>query len=329
MTDLKYKWGVVGHDNRLRELEKDIAEHNLAQAYLFAGPDNVGKFSVAKKLAHILQCENNYCHICHVCREIARGYHGDTIEIADDGDSIKIETVREVLHRLHMSKQAPYKILLVQNIERMTAESGNAMLKTLEDPPENVIFLLTASNTREVLPTILSRVRTYHFKRVAEQKMLELLQTLYPLVEPDQLKTMCSFALGKPGMAITFMESQVVYDAYKKMYNDVVTFVKTPDCVSQFVYIGELVKASREEQSNQMVQDFLEILLAVLRKKMVELAQACQGMRQSGSAGEAGLKAEAGLKKIIGLIREAQKAHDLLKRNVNKKLLLENLMLQL
>lgn len=312
MNELKYNWEVIGHQKRLMELEKELADDNVAHAYLFAGPSQLGKFSIAKKMANILQCENNYCHTCAVCQEIAKGYHGDTIELVDDGESIKIEALREILSRLHMSRQGRHKILLIQNIERMTPESANAILKTLEDPPEKVIFLLTTGNVQDVLPTILSRVRTHNFHRVAEQDVFALLQNLYPLADGDELKTMSTFSMGRPGMAVSFMENAEVYAAYKKMYNDIIALVKKPDRVDQFVYVAELVKDSQEAEGNHMLQEFLEALQEVLRKEMIE---------KTGD--------EAAVKKVLLLLREAQKAHDLLKRNVNKKLLLENLMLQL
>lgn len=310
--ELTYNWEVVGHNRQLAKLEKDLAADQLAHASLFAGSDSIGKFSIAKKMANILQCENNYCHTCHICLEIEKGYHADTIELADNGTAIKIEEIRDILSRLHMSRQGRYKILLMQNIERMTLEAANALLKTLEDPPENVLFLLTTSNVVDILPTILSRIRIYYFHRASEDDVLSLLQKFYPMAEHERLENVCAFAMGKPGKAIRLMDDSTVYDAYKKMYNDVEALVKKPDRVNQFLYIAELVKSSKELERDILIKDFLEVLLAVSRKEMFMA-----------------LGDHDRIKTLLDFIRDAQKAHDLLKRNVNKKLLLENLMLKI
>lgn len=322
MEKLKYNWGIDGHERVLNFLEAELAAGNLAHAYLFAGPEKIGKHTVAKTLAHILQCPNNFCHECAICREIEKGYHSDTIELSDNGESVKIEEIREILTKLNLSRQSSYKILLVQNIERMTLESANAMLKTLEDPPENVIFILTTSRIKEILPTIISRVRVYNFRRLSNEDLAKVLQRLYPLADEEQIQTVSSFALGKPGTAIDFMRDPQLYDEYKKMYNDICQFVSKPDKANQFMYIAQLVKTKKENEDPAMIKDFLDVLTAVLRKKMLE--------KISGQTGQSGQGASAkDLEKIINLIIEAQRAQDLLKRNVNPKLLLENLLMQL
>lgn len=320
MSVLKYNWGIIGHNKRLHQLESDLEHNNLAHAYLFGGPDKLGKFTVAKKLAHILQCPNNCCYDCPVCQEIARGYHSDTIEMKDNGESIKIEEIREILNKIYMSRRGPYKILLIENVERMTIEAANALLKTLEDPPEGVIFILTTSRVKEILATIISRVRLYSFSRMADQDLKNMLQDLYPLVEEDELNNLATFALGRPGVAIAFMQNRELYQSYKRMYNDICAFVKNPDRATQFIYINDLIKASKEEDATGMVRDFLDVLLAVARSELLGMANG-QTEERTGTDGV--------MNKLIGLIKDTHRAQELLKRNVNTRLLLENLMLQL
>jgi len=312
-----YGWDILGHDRIIAELEKEIASGNVSHAYLFAGPDQVGKFSVARTMAHILQCEGRYCHDCHVCREIDRGCHADTIEIIDNGDSIKIEEIRDIIARLHMSGGSPYKILLIQNIERMPVEAANAMLKTLEDPPEGVLFLLTTDRVKDILPTIISRVRVYNFQKIPERKILELLQSLYPLADTDLLTRTASYAMGRPGRAVNYMREPLLLEQARKMYNDISLFVKKPDRVNEFVYVAELVKTAQEAQSDRPIKDFLDTFAAVLRQKLLEGAD---GSDEADSAAQ---------KRLAAMIREIMLARDLLKRNVNTRLLLENLMLHL
>ncbi|KKT19207.1 MAG: polymerase III, delta-prime subunit protein [Candidatus Peregrinibacteria bacterium GW2011_GWA2_43_8] len=92
-----YKWPIIGHEEQLKRLEADLKNGHLAHAYIFVGPDKVGKFLVAKTLAGILQCPNNYCRSCPTCVQVMKGVHLDTIEMRDDGESIKIERVRALI----------------------------------------------------------------------------------------------------------------------------------------------------------------------------------------------------------------------------------------
>jgi DNA polymerase-3 subunit delta' len=170
---MKYNWSIIGHEKQLLQIEKDLESGNLAHAYLLSGPNSVGKNTVAKKMAGILQCENDFCHNCNACTQIEKGCHVDTVVFEDDGESIKIETVRKILERLSMTRQAPYKILLVQSLERMGVEAANSFLKMLEEPPERTVFIMTTDNVRLILPTILSRVRVVQFNSVSHLYLRE------------------------------------------------------------------------------------------------------------------------------------------------------------
>jgi len=312
---LKYQWDIIGHDKALMALEGDMGHGNVAHAYLFAGPDHVGKYSVAKRFAHLLQCENGFCGECHVCQEIEKGYHADTVEMADNGESVKIEQIRGVLDRLNMTRQGAYKVFLLDNIERMTLESANALLKTLEDPPDGVIFLLTTSRLKEIIPTILSRVRLLKMSRLTDNAMTQLLEKHFPLAEKEITDTVSSLALGRPGKALALLNDPQLYDQYRKMYGDIEMFLRQPDRVNQFLYIEELSASAKEEKSQRLIQEFLDIFQFVLRKELL-----------LASRGERGIFPP---EKLLRLLEQVRKTQELLKRNVNARLLLENMMLSL
>ena len=309
---LKYQWNIVGNTSVLQSLEQDLAKGKLAHAYLFDGTDNIGKYTAAKIFAHIAQCPNDYCHSCSVCQEIDKGYHSDTIELVDDGESIKIETIRETLAKLYMSKQSAYKILLIQNIERMTAEAANAMLKTLEDPPEGVIFLLTTSRLQDALSTIISRVRTLHFHRLSDQQVREVLEQCFPLAESTMIDLIVTYAVGKPGKAYRLMEDPGLLETYQRRYNDFDVLLKKRDVSAGFVMVQDLVKSSKEEEGSHELHDFLDLFLAMVRQRMIEAHDDHETMMRLGALADKTLQ-----------------VFNLLKRNVNTRLLLENLMLSL
>lgn len=310
---LIYNWDLVGNDKVLASVEADIKSGNTAHAYLFAGPDHTGKFSAAKVMAHILQCENDYCKECSVCKEIDKGYHSDTIEIPNDGESIKIESVRELITKVNITKQSRYKVILIQNIERMTLESSNALLKTLEDPPENVIFILTTNRIKEVLATILSRVRLLKFRRLANDDLETFVRRYYPLTNDDMMETVCAFAMGRPGKALSLLQNADVFESYRKMYTDIEMFLKQPDRSTQFEYIGALTAAAKEDEDDHMIREFLDIFQLVLRRQMMMNINGENGILQ--------------LEKVVKLLEKTHEAQELLKRNINTRLLLENMML--
>jgi DNA polymerase-3 subunit delta' len=312
---LTYSWDLIGHDSVLNSLEKDIEGGNLSHAYLFAGPDDIGKYAAGKRMAHILQCKDNFCGTCDICREIEKGYHADTIEMGNNGESIKIEKIREIIEKLNMTKVSKYKILLMQNIERMTPASSNALLKTLEDPPENVVFILTASRVKEILATILSRVRILKFRRLNDEDLKALLQKHYPMTDDSMVDTVCSFAQGRPGKALSLMENPDIYGAYRKMYEDIEMLLAKPDKAAQFSYVGQLAVDAKESEGEDLVGEFLEIFQAVIRKQML--------MNVNGKS------VIFPLEKCVGLLQNVQDTKQMLKRNINKRLLLENLMLNL
>ena len=169
---MKFSSNIIGHRKQLFSLENDLSSGALDHAYLFSGPAHIGKMMVAREFAKILQCPNNACGVCPICIQIEKGYQPDTIEIADDGESLKVEFLRGILKRMNTTTVGKYKILIIQNIERMNAESANTMLKILEDPPQNVVFLLTTSRVEELLPTI--QVQRPIQLLIQRQRMLRL-----------------------------------------------------------------------------------------------------------------------------------------------------------
>lgn len=299
---MKYNWSIIGHDKQLKQIEADIASGNLAHSYLLAGPNSVGKFTVARKMAGILQCKSDFCHNCSTCLQISKGSHIDTLEMSGK-DSIKIADVRKLIERANMTRQSEYKVFLIQSIERMTIEAANSFLKILEEPPEKTIFILTTNNLRSLLPTIISRVRVIKFGSVSMRFLKEKLTALYPDREEADLHKACLFSLGKTGKAVELMENPESLAKYIEFYHHVQNFLDHKNIVDRFTYIEDLLAEEGD------LEKFLNILTHVLRSKVLE------GHNQS--------------RKYIETISNIEESSILLKKNINSRLVLENLMLSL
>ncbi len=299
---MKYNWSIIGHEKQLNLIESDILSGNISHAYLLAGPNSVGKNTVAKKMSGILQCSNDFCHDCPTCTQVEKGCHLDTIEIIDDKESIKIDDVRKIIERCNMTRQSNYKIFLIQTIERMTTEAANSFLKMLEEPPERTIFILTTNNVRAVLPTILSRVRVVNFAVVSATYLEKKLREMYPTQDEDVIKKVSLFSLGKTGKAVNLMENPEELANYIKVYSDVMFFLEHRNITDRFSYVNDIA------EDEGKLETFVSILSNVLRSKILN-----------------GENAEDHIRTIIKI----DEAMTLIKKNVNLKLVLENLMLSL
>lgn len=157
-------WEIIGHHQQLSLLEKSMAAGRLAHAYIFSGPAQVGKKSIAKKLAQFLLCEtNNACNICIQCRTLTAGSNADYIELSGDED-LKIESVRDLTYKLSLKPySASHKIALIDNAHNLTVEASNALLKIFEEPKPQTLIILVTDNYHRLLPTISSRAQKIIF----------------------------------------------------------------------------------------------------------------------------------------------------------------------
>jgi DNA polymerase III subunit delta' len=298
-----YNWNIIGHEKQLEMLERDIESGNLSHSYLLHGPGHVGKYTVAKKLASILQCENNFCGKCPVCTQIRKGGHVDTMEYENNREAIKIGDMREIISRCNMSTPSAYKIVILQSIGRMTPEAANAFLKTLEEPPPRTVFIMTTSHIRDLLPTIVSRTRVLKFHLFSTQLLEEKMKELHPDIEALVLQNIAKLSLGRAGRAIDLINQPDMLAYFMKLYKDILYILDTTNVVERFSYVEDLV------DDEKMRRDFLGVMSHVLRSKILE-------------PNSSEIKGKA-----IEMVAKVQEAGILLRQNVNTRLVLENLML--
>jgi len=162
----------------MQRFSRLTANHRLAHAYLLVGPQDSGKTQTALNLAQLVNCESQTaCGECASCRKIASGNHPDVHVIGNDEmDSIKIEEIRFLLSRAHlMAYEAKTKVFIIRNIELMTLEAANALLKTLEEPAANTLMILTTSVLEANLDTIKSRCHIVKFFPSSVNRIANLL----------------------------------------------------------------------------------------------------------------------------------------------------------
>ena len=164
---------VVGQEHITRTLQNAIKGNRLAQAYLFVGPRGVGKTSTARILAKALNCQSrgngptdNPCGTCDACIEIAEGRSLDVLEI-DGASNNSVESIRTLRENAaYAPARGPYKVYLIDEVHMLTTAAFNALLKTLEEPPEHVKFLFATTEAQKVPATILSRCQRFDLRRL-------------------------------------------------------------------------------------------------------------------------------------------------------------------
>lgn len=307
---MKYMWDTIGHQKQLMQLEKEISDKNITHAYLFSGPKNVGKYRIARMFANILQCPNNLCHTCKDCKLIQSGSHPDIIVMPDIGETIKIDQVRDLIHKTNLTSQGNRRLVVIENIERMPIEAQNSFLKTLEEPPSDTIFLLTSTRSNQVLPTIKSRTRRYFFHNIEDNVIRKYLGEKFG--PSSDIEEIIQIAQGRPGFAIKLMNQPVVLTEQRNVYNQIDFFLKKNDIVRKFMLVEELDKDPKQ------LEVFFDTFSRYLRKQLyVYLSQS-----------DHSLKSRYSLKEIVELFESLEKTRYLIDRNTNKKLALENFFLK-
>lgn len=212
MTTLAPGWKeIVGHEWAVRLLSHAAAHDRAGHAYLFTGPDHIGKMTLARTFAAALNCVaapgERPCGRCRACQLIAADKHPDVRvilpEVSERGTaSIKIDAMRRLQQDLSLSAyEARYKIALLKRFDTANPNAANAFLKTLEEPPAHVILLLTAADSDSVLPTINSRCRTTGLRPLATPLIEETLMTHFG-VAPADANLLAHLADGRLGWAV-------------------------------------------------------------------------------------------------------------------------------
>ena len=212
---------IIGHHAVVELLRHAVGRGRVPQSLLLAGPPGVGKHAVAVALAQAVNCPirrksngDDACGKCPVCRRIARGIHSDVVEL-DRGDeaSIKIRALRErVLEAVgYRPFEAERRVFIIDPADDLTAESQDALLKTLEEPPPSAILILVSAFPDTLRPTILSRCRRLRFGPLSEHDVARVLIERHR-VEPAKAQALAAVSGGSPARALTIDDKELAAD---------------------------------------------------------------------------------------------------------------------
>lgn len=219
---------VIGQDYIVKTLINAIKHKKIAHAYLFAGPRGTGKTSVAKLFAKAINCENftdEPCDECASCVAYKDNNHPDIIEL-DAASNNSVDDIREIIEQVPYAPMiGKYKVYIIDEVHMLTQQAFNALLKTLEEPPAHVVFILATTDPQKIIPTVLSRCQRYNFSKISnfsmKKRMIEILKKENISYEDEALDEVAILAEGGMRDALSILEQILSYNPNGVYLNDV------------------------------------------------------------------------------------------------------------
>lgn len=251
---------IKGNETNRKELEKIVQNNNILHSYLFLGKEGIGKKEIAKEFAKQILCltkkENCNCKSC-ICFETQN--HPDIQIINEDSETIKINTIRDMIQTVYQKPiLSSKKIYIINDCDKMTKEAQNSLLKTLEEPPEYIIMILIASNSDMILNTIKSRCTKIVFNKLNNKEIQEILTTK-DIENTNISENMYEFFDGSISKALKILEK-------KEKYTQLEDFINGIKTSSKLDFITKNKEVFEKEEINELLE-YCIVLLFNLGKK--------------------------------------------------------------
>ena len=315
---------ILGHDHQKEILRRALANGKIAHAYLFSGPDGIGKRLMATALARAIVClEQRGCGHCRACRKIDHQNHPDLHILEPDGNSIKIEQVRALQRDLNLKPlEAPRKICMIEQADTMTVGAANALLKTLEEPRGDTLLILLSAQPNRLLETIRSRCQPLPFTRHPNSRIQAELEKQLGI---ESTESHVLAALSEGSFKKAFGKDRDLYLEQRR------ELLKTLTGLSAGSILPILDFAEQLSADKTVLPDILEIFQAFYRDVLMTL----QG-RSDEELVNLDLKEKIhrvsgreNVATILGKLEALVEIRRQLDRNVNRQLAMEVLLLKL
>ena len=240
---------VAGQEHIVKTLKNALASKKLAHAYLFAGPRGTGKTTMAKLLAKALNCDEGMgcqCNECKNCKAIIDGTHPDVIEL-DAASNNGVDEIRELIDKVKYGTiLGRYKVYIIDEVHMLSTGAFNALLKTLEEPPEHVIFILATTEPHKILPTILSRCQRYDFTKLSDEdiknRLKEVLEKENIAYNEEAIKIIISLADGGMRDALSILDQVLAYSGNKLEVQDILAIFALESKEEKIALLNSIIK---------------------------------------------------------------------------------------
>ncbi len=326
-------WGVWGHEWAESLLKKHIHGNMTRHAYLFTGAPGIGRRTLALAFTKALYCQEapapgEFCGNCRNCRQLDRAQHTDLFigQSAGPGETLKIDTIREIQHNLNMQPYAaPWRTALFLRFEEANINAQNALLKTLEEPPALSKLLLTASNENALLPTISSRCEVIRLRPMVLSELAEKLEASR-LMKPDEARRLAHLSGGRPGYALRLADAPDEAERIVGIAADVIDLLQD-DTVRRFAYAASFKDVKKRPALRETLQIwqslFRDLLLLSTSEESEDIPVSFLDLKDNLS----GLAVKAQPEVFRSVLSEINRMIAYLNANVNLQLLMENMLL--
>ncbi|MEE4312051.1 MAG: DNA polymerase III subunit gamma/tau [candidate division KSB1 bacterium] len=340
---------VIGQKHVVITIQNAIKSNRLANAYLFAGPRGVGKTTVARILAKAINCENGPtptpCNECAYCQDITQGRSLDVLEI-DGASNRGIDEVRNLRENIkYAPSRGKHKIYIIDEVHMLTDPAFNALLKTLEEPPKNVMFIFATTEPHRILPTILSRCQRFDFKRITHAEIMEHLKNMSEKesikIEAEALHLIATKSDGSMRDAQSLLDQAVSFSGEEITSKEVAEllgvidqeiFFRTTQLLSKkdrkagLELIDEIFKSGFDlTEYLAGLNEHLRNILLVKATHSVDLLETSDSITDKYRSGAEDF-GEQDLLRLINIISDTEY---LIKRSANKRLTLEIALMKL
>ena len=322
---------VVGHEHARTLLEHAAITGQISHAYLLTGPERIGKTTLARTFATLLQCTGRQpddpesCGACASCRKIAHGTHPDVELVAPPAEKVwlPVERVREVVRAANLAPyEGRWRVFILPRAERMQAPTANALLKTLEEPPPHVLLLLTTDDPSLLLPTILSRCQLLPLHPLPTETVASALRERWSVVA-EEAATLAGLAGGRLGWAVAAHQQPALLERRATLQREILTLASaTRDArMRQAATLAPDAEAARQALEEWTLWWRDVVLAAVGVSRLSATGPAREQAERMGRAVGAPA-AEAFLRRLVA-------ARQQLEQNANPRLTLEVLALEM
>jgi DNA polymerase-3 subunit delta' len=328
--DTLSNWGLIGHSWAVQLLRQHVTQHTLRHAYLFTGPLGVGRCTLAIRLAQALNCPQPLspgepCQSCQTCKQIEAMRHPDLFIVQADqvGGVIKVDQIRELQHSLALAPYAsPYRVAILLRLEEANDNTANALLKTLEEPADQAILLVTAESAERLLATITSRCEIIRLRPTPPEQLSRDLQRLKNM-PAEKADLVAHLSGGRPGYAIQLLAEPQLLTNREVWLNDCTRLLKASR-VERFTYAESMAK------DKLAMREAITVWLSLWRDIMLHASGSTVPAANPDRQAEIEiLAASLDRDTIFHLVHNLENTFDLLERNVNPRLICEVLMLEL
>lgn len=262
---------VIGQEHIVRTIKNQIRQGRIPHAYLLCGTRGTGKTSTAKILSKAVNCLNSKdgdpCNQCEICREINEGTLLDVVEI-DAASNNRVENIRELIEDVkYPPHSARYKVYIIDEVHMLSTSAFNALLKTLEEPPGFVIFILATTDPQKVPPTILSRCQRYDFKRISAVNISKRLRRIVEdngvFVEDRTLDIIARVSDGAMRDALSILDQAISMTSGKIEHRDVINMLGLTSNEFTFDLVDKMIDKNIESSIkalNDIIQNGKDLL---------------------------------------------------------------------